>query len=97
LDRLYTSVEDALEEAGMEAAPEDQIKLIQVLLDQDMPARWADDAARRVEALVDEDASPEEHALVDAVLETLRDYEPQGVDELPGLTPGGQFSARGEE
>lgn len=83
VDRIFTDIEEALDEAGFECEPEDQIKLVQVCLDSDTPARWADDAKRRVEALIDGNEHADAIALAEQVLEVLGEYQPQTVSELP--------------
>jgi hypothetical protein len=83
IDRIFTDIEEALDEAGFEAEPEDQIKLVQVCLDSETPARWAEDAARRVEALLDGNEHEDAMALAKQVLDLLGDYQPGSVSELP--------------
>jgi hypothetical protein len=83
VDRIFTDIDEALEDAGYECEPEDQIKLVQVCLDYDTPARWAEDATRRVKALVSPGDHIEAIALAEQVIEILDDYQPKSVSELP--------------
>lgn len=87
INEIYSDVTIAIEEALAEQEKGEEIKLIQVILDKDMPSRWADKLMTHLENITDPE-DPHMADALDALKDEVRDFTPTQVDELPteGLT-----------
>lgn len=82
LETIFTSPTEALEEGLAQLGEEEEMKLIQVILDKDSPTRWADTLLQRLEEESDLSSPPVASAL-DLMKESVRDFYPELVDDLP--------------